>query len=79
MNYVRSHAGPAYSRIAHPLRALLKPDAIFPPDEKQKTEHKKTQKKHNVKKEEPETKENQRKTHTNNLTKMQGETKKKDK
>ena len=35
-NYVRPHAGPEYSRIIHPLRALLKADAVFPPNEEQK-------------------------------------------
>ena len=35
VNYVRPHAGPEYSRIADPLRALLKPGAEFPPNEKQ--------------------------------------------
>ena len=34
-NYVRPHAGPAYSRIAAPLNALLKPGAVFPPTEQQ--------------------------------------------
>jgi hypothetical protein len=29
-NYVRPHAGPAYARIAHPLRTLLKPGAASP-------------------------------------------------
>ena len=31
-NYVRAHAGPAYCRIAAPLRSLLKAGAVFPPD-----------------------------------------------
>ena len=31
-NYVRPHAGPAYARHMHPLRALLKADAVFPPN-----------------------------------------------
>ena len=35
-NYVRPHAGPAYARVASPLRALLKPDAVFPPNEEQR-------------------------------------------
>ena len=30
-NYVRAHAGPAYARVAAPLRALLKPGAESPP------------------------------------------------
>ena len=34
-NYVRPHAGPAYARIMHPLRALLKNDAVFPPNKQQ--------------------------------------------
>ena len=34
-NYVRAHAGPAYSRIASPLRELLRPTARFPPNEAQ--------------------------------------------
>ena len=34
-NYVRPHAGPAYARITAPLRALLKPGAIFPPNAEQ--------------------------------------------
>ena len=29
-NYVRPHAGPSYSRIMAPLRALLKADAVWP-------------------------------------------------
>ena len=33
---IRSHAGPAYSRVAHPLRPLLKPGAQFPPNEEQR-------------------------------------------
>ena len=36
VNYVRAHAGPAYSRIAAPLRDLLKPSAVFPPNQEQK-------------------------------------------
>ena len=35
MNYVRPHCGPEYARIAEPLRALLRPTAVFPPNEKQ--------------------------------------------
>ena len=35
-NYVRPHAGPAYSRIASPLRPLLKPGALFPPSQEQR-------------------------------------------
>jgi hypothetical protein len=35
VNYVRPHAGPEYCRIADPLRALLKPDAVYPPNAKQ--------------------------------------------
>ena len=35
INYVRPHCGPEYSRIADPLRALLKPGAEFPPNDKQ--------------------------------------------
>ena len=34
-NWVRPHAGPAYARVAHPLRALLKADAVFPPNKEQ--------------------------------------------
>ena len=34
-NYVRPHMGPTYSKVAHPLRPLLKPGAVFPPDEEQ--------------------------------------------
>jgi hypothetical protein len=34
-NYVRAHAGPAYSRVAAPLRDLPKPGALFPPNEEQ--------------------------------------------
>ena len=34
-NYVRAHAGPAHSRVASPLRPLLKPGAKFPPNEDQ--------------------------------------------
>ncbi len=30
-NYVRAHTGLAYSRVAAPLRDLLKPGARFPP------------------------------------------------
>ena len=32
-NYVRAHAGPAYSRVADPLRDFLRPMARFPPNE----------------------------------------------
>merc|ERR1712138_147008 len=35
VNYVRPHAGPEYSRVAEPLRALLRKTAVFPPNEKQ--------------------------------------------
>ena len=35
INYVRPHCGPEYCRIAHPLRPLLKPNAVFPPNEEQ--------------------------------------------
>ena len=35
INYVRPHCGPEYARIADPLRALLKPLAEFPPNERQ--------------------------------------------
>lgn len=35
VNYVRPHCGPEYCRVADPLRALLKPNAEFPPNEKQ--------------------------------------------
>ncbi len=35
VNYIRPHAGPEYSRIAEPLRKLLKPNAVFPPDDDQ--------------------------------------------
>ncbi len=34
-NYVRAHVGPACSRIAVPLRDLLKPGARFLPSEEQ--------------------------------------------
>ena len=34
-NYVRAHAGPAFSRVASPLRVLLRPGAKFPPNEEQ--------------------------------------------
>ena len=34
-NYVRPHAGPAYARVMAPLRALLKSDAVFPPNAEQ--------------------------------------------
>ena len=34
-NYVRPHAGPTYARVMHPLRALLKADAKFPPNQVQ--------------------------------------------
>ena len=34
-NYVRAHAGPAYCRIAAPLRDLLRPKAVFPPNGEQ--------------------------------------------
>ena len=35
LNYIRPHCGPAFSRVMTPLRALLKPDAVFPPNEEQ--------------------------------------------
>jgi hypothetical protein len=35
INYVRPHCGPEYSRIASPLRALLKTGAAYPPNEEQ--------------------------------------------
>jgi hypothetical protein len=35
-SYVRAHAGPGYSRVAVPLRPLLPPGAVFPPNEEQK-------------------------------------------
>ena len=35
VNYVRPHCGPEYAWIAEPLRALLRPSATFPPNEKQ--------------------------------------------
>jgi len=35
INYVRPHCGPAYCRVADPLRPLLKPTAVFPPNEAQ--------------------------------------------
>ena len=35
VNYIRPHAGPEYCRIADPLRALLKPTAVFPPNDAQ--------------------------------------------
>ena len=31
VNYVRPHAGPEFSRVASPLRELLRPGAAFPP------------------------------------------------
>ena len=34
-NHARPHAGPAYARVMSPLRALVKPGAVFPPDEEQ--------------------------------------------
>ena len=34
-NYVRPHAGPEYCRVAAPLRALLKPGTVFPPNDEQ--------------------------------------------
>ena len=34
-NYVRPHAGPTYAKVMHPLRALLKTDAVFPPNAEQ--------------------------------------------
>ena len=36
MNYIRPHCGPEYSRVSAPLRSLLKPSAVFPPNEEQK-------------------------------------------
>ena len=35
VNYVRPHCGPEYSRVAAPLRPLLRKDAVFPPNEQQ--------------------------------------------
>ena len=35
VNYVRPHCGPEYTRIADPLRALLKPGASFTPNDEQ--------------------------------------------
>ena len=35
INYVRPHCGPEYARIADPLRPLLKPGGVFPPNERQ--------------------------------------------
>ena len=35
ISYVRPHCGPEYSRVANPLRPLLKPGAKFPPNEAQ--------------------------------------------
>ena len=35
INYVRPHCGPEYSRVAEPIRALLKQGAAFPPNERQ--------------------------------------------
>ena len=35
VNYVRPHCGPEYARIADPLRDLLKPGAVFPPNQAQ--------------------------------------------
>ena len=35
VNYVRPHCGLDYARVAEPLRALLKPSAQFPPNDKQ--------------------------------------------
>ena len=34
-NYARPHMGPAYSRVSAPLRALLRPNVVFPPNEEQ--------------------------------------------
>ncbi len=34
-NYVRAHAGPAFSRVASSLRVLLRPGTKFPPNEEQ--------------------------------------------
>ena len=34
-NYVRPHAGATYAKVTHPLRSLLKADAVFPPNEEQ--------------------------------------------
>ena len=34
-NYVRPHAGPTYAKVMYPLRALLKSDAVFPPNAEQ--------------------------------------------
>ena len=34
-NYALPHMGPAYSRVASPLRPLLRPNALFPPNEEQ--------------------------------------------
>ena len=35
-SYVRPHAGPTYAKVMHPLRALLKADAVFPPNAEQR-------------------------------------------
>ena len=35
INYVRPHCGPEYARVADPLRPLLRPTAVFPPNDKQ--------------------------------------------
>ena len=34
-NYVPPHAGAGYSQVVSPLRTLLKPGAVFPPNELQ--------------------------------------------
>ena len=34
-NYVRPHMGPAYARIAHPLRPLMSPKGVFPMNKEQ--------------------------------------------
>ena len=32
LNYIRPHCGPSFTRVSAPLRELLKPDAVFPPN-----------------------------------------------
>ena len=36
INYIRPHCGPEYARVSEPLRELLTPRGVFPPDPKQK-------------------------------------------
>ena len=36
INYIRPHCGPEYARVCEPLRELLTPRGVFPPNDKQK-------------------------------------------